>query len=207
MGRTYRRTAEIRADGKNMSTKIEFFYDYVSLYSYLADSQLSGLDGAEIVYRPMLLGAVMETTGNRPPGIVEAKEKHLHVDAARWANRYGIPLKMNPVFPQNTVNALRLALVAEKKGAFEAVHQPLFDAMWVEEKDISDVNVLTEIATNAGLSIDETQEQAIKDELKANTSEAVARGVFGAPTFFVGDEMFFGNDRFDFIKEEIRNCD
>lgn len=205
MDRTYRRTAEIRADGKNMSTEVEFFYDYVSLYSYLADSQLGSLDGAEVIYRPMLLGAVMQATGNRAPGIVEAKHNHLLVDAARWAERYGIPLKMNPVFPQNTVNALRLALVAEKKGAFEAVHQPLFDAMWVEEKDISDVNVLTEIATNAGLSIDDTQEQAIKDELKANTSEAVARGVFGAPTFFVGDEMFFGNDRFDFIKEEMRN--
>ena len=188
-----------------MSAKVEFFYDYVSLYSYLANSQLNTLDGADIVYRPMLLGAVMEATGNRAPGIVEAKEKYLHVDAERWAKRYSMPFNWNPLFPQNTVNALRLALVAEKKGVFEAVHRPLFDAIWVEEKDISDVSVLTEIATNAGLCFDDTQEQAIKDALKANTSEAVDRGVFGAPTFFVGDEMFFGNDRFDFIKEEIRN--
>jgi 2-hydroxychromene-2-carboxylate isomerase len=188
-----------------MSTKVEFFYDYVSLYSYLANSQLSSLDGAEIVYRPVLLGAVMQATGNRPPGTVEAKRNYLHVDAIRWADRYGVPLNWNPVFPQNTVNALRLALVAEKKGAFETVHQPLFDAFWIHEKDFSDESVLAEIATNAGLSINDTQEQAIKDELKANTGEAVERGVFGAPTFFIGDEMFFGNDRFDFIKEEIRN--
>lgn len=187
-----------------MSTRLEFFYDYVSLYSYLANSQLKGLSGAEIVYRPMVLGAVMEATGNSAPGIVEAKGNHLQVDAKRWANRYGIPYKMNPVFPQNTVSALRLALVAEKKGLFDAIHQPLFDALWVHEKDFSDENVLAEIATNAGLSIDDTQEQAIKDELKANTSEAVERGVFGAPTFFVGDEMFFGNDRFAFIREVIR---
>jgi len=188
-----------------MSTKVEFFYDYISLYSYLADSQLANLDGAEIVYRPMLLGAVMEATGNSAPGIVEAKGNHLQVDARRWANRYGIPYKMNPVFPQNTANALRLALVAEKKGVFEAVHQPLFDAFWVHEKDFGDENVVAEIATKAGLSIEDTQDQAIKDELRANTREAVERGVFGAPTFFIGDEMFFGNDRFDFIREAIKN--
>lgn len=187
-----------------MSIKVEFFYDYVSLYSYLANSQLDSLDGADIVYRPMLLGAVMQATGNRAPGIVEAKHNHLLVDARRWADRYGVSLKWNPVFPQNTVNALRLAIVAEKKGVFDAIHQPLFDAFWVHEKDFSDENVVAEIARNAGLSIDDTQEQAIKDELKANTSEAVERGVFGAPTFFVDDEMFFGNDRFDFIREAIR---
>ena len=71
-----------------MSTQVEFFYDYVSLYSYLADSQLGKLAGAEIVYRPMFLGAVMEATGNRPPGTVEAKRKYLMTDVARWTSRY-----------------------------------------------------------------------------------------------------------------------
>ena len=188
-----------------MSDKVEFFYDYVSLYSYLANSQLASLEGAEVVYRPMFLGAVMEASGNRPPGTVRAKGKYLREDAKRWAERYSLPLKWNPVFPQNTVNALRLALVAQKQGAFEAVHQPLFDAMWVHEKDLSDKALLAGIASAAGLSMEDATDQAIKDELKANTAEAVERGVFGAPTFFVGDEMFFGNDRFDFIKEEIRN--
>ena len=187
-----------------MSTKVEFFYDYVSLYSYLANSQLSNLTGAEIVYRPMFLGAVMEATGNRPPGTVKVKGEYLWKDAERWVKRYSLPLKRNPVFPQNTVNALRLALVAEKQGVFEAVHQPMFDAMWVQEKDLSDKDVLGKIASDAGLSIEDVADQAVKDELKANTTEAVERGVFGAPTFFVGDQMFFGNDRFDFIREEIR---
>lgn len=188
-----------------MRTKVEFFYDYISLYSYLADSQLADLDGAEIIYRPMLLGAVMQATGNRAPGIVEAKEKHLHVDADRWAKRYSMPFNWNPVFPQNTANALRLALVAEKRGAFEAVHQPLFNAMWVEEKDLGDESVVSEIAANVSITIGDIRDPEIKEELKANTSEAVERGVFGAPTFFIGDEMFFGNDRFDFIREEIKN--
>ena len=188
-----------------MSTKVEFFYDYVSVYSYLADSQLSELTGAEIVYRPMFLGAVMDATGNRPPGTVKAKGKYLRTDIARWVKRYSLPFKMNPVFPQNTLKALRLALVAQKHGAFEAVHQALFEAMWVDEMNLSDEDVLAEIATKAALSISDIEDVAIKEELKANTTEAVTRGAFGAPTFFIGDQMFFGNDRFEFIEEAIRN--
>jgi 2-hydroxychromene-2-carboxylate isomerase len=148
-----------------MSAKVEFFYDYVSIYSYLADSQLGNLADAEIVYRPMFLGAVMEATGNRPPGTVDAKRSYMMADVARWTERYSLPFKMNPLFPQNTLKALRLALVAQKHGVFETVHRELFDA----------------------------------------TNEAVERGAFGAPTFFVGEQMFFGNDRFEFIEEAIRN--
>ena len=96
-----------------MSKQVEFFYDYVSVYSYLANSQLKKLNGADIVYRPMFLGAVMEATGNRPPGTVEAKGRYLRTDIMRWTNRYSLPFEMNPVFPQNTLMALRLALVAQ----------------------------------------------------------------------------------------------
>ena len=189
-----------------MSAKLEFFYDYVSVYSYLANSQLKSLSGADIVYRPMFLGAVMEATGNRPPGTVKAKGKYLRNDIHRWAKRYSLTFKMNPKFPQNTLKALRLALVAQKRGTFEAVHQPLFDAMWVHEKDLSDEDVLAEIAAKAAVSMSDIEDVAIKDELQANTEEAVDRGAFGAPTFFVGDQMFFGNDRFEFINAALRNC-
>ena len=189
-----------------MSTKVEFFYDYVSVYSYLANSQLNKLTGAEIIYRPMFLGAVMEATGNRPPGTVKAKGKYLRTDIARWVERYSLPFKMNPVFPQITLKALRLGLVAQKHGAFESVHQALFDAMWVHEKDLSDEEVLAEIAAKEALSLEDIEDVAVKDELKANTGEAIERGAFGAPTFFVSDQMFFGNDRFDFINDAIRNC-
>ena len=186
-----------------MSRQVEFFYDYVSIYSYLADSQLDKLGGADIVYRPMFLGAVMEASGNRPPGTVEAKRRYMMVDIDRWAKRYSLPLHMNPVFPQNTLKALRLALVAQHEGVFERVHQALFEAMWIHEKEMSDAAVLEPIAADAGLSLATIEDQAIKDELKANTEEAVARGAFGAPTFFVGEQMFFGNDRFGFIEEAI----
>lgn len=188
-----------------MSGEVEFFYDYVSIYSYLADSQLENLASAEIVYRPMFLGAVMEATGNRPPGTVEAKRKYMMADIERWARRYSLPFKMNPVFPQNTLKALRLALVAQHEGVFEPVHRALFEAMWAREKELSDAAVLEEIAAAAGLSLEAIEDRAIKDELKTNTEEAVARGAFGAPTFFVGEQMFFGNDRFGFIKDALEN--
>jgi 2-hydroxychromene-2-carboxylate isomerase len=191
-----------------MRKRLEFFYDYVSVYSYLADSQLGALDGADIIYRPMLLGAVMQATGNRPPATVESKGRYLRADVAAWARRYALPLTMNPLFPQNTLNALRLALVAQREGAFSAMHRRLFDAMWVEQKNLGDDAVLATLASEAGLDPDTSMQaisgQSIKDQLKTNTDEAIARGAFGAPTFFLGDRMFFGNDRFDFIREALR---
>ena len=191
-----------------MSGTLEFFYDYVSTYSYLANSQLGRID-AEVKYRPMFLGGVLKATGNRAPLTVPIKFKYLNHDVARWVDRYEIPFNMNPNFPQNTVKALRLALVAMHKGRFDEVHQALFNAMWVDQQDLSDDAVLAQIAGNAGLSAKETLAEiatdAIKDELRANTDEAIDRGVFGAPTLFVGDEMFFGNDRFDFIEAALEN--
>ncbi len=189
-----------------MKQKLEFFYDYVSLYSYLANSQLSLID-AEVVYRPMLLGGVMNAVGNKPPATLPARGTYLFKDAERWVKRYGIDYKINPTFPQNTVSAMRLALVAQEKGVLEAVHQPLFDAMWAHEKNLSDVGVLADIISGAGLLVDETMAEInsvrIKGRLRENTDEAVARGAFGAPTMFVGGEMFFGNDRLDFVKEAL----
>jgi len=190
-----------------MSRKLEFFYDYVSTYSYLANSQVETF-GAEVIYRPMFLGAVMKATGNSPPKNVLAKGEYLDVDVARWVERYSIPYKMNPAFPQNTVNALRLALVAQREGHFAQIHQALFDAMWIYGKDLSDLDCLAELASQAGLSearFAEIGTDSIKDELRKNTDEAIARGAFGAPTFYVGDEMYFGNDRFEFIREALRN--
>jgi 2-hydroxychromene-2-carboxylate isomerase len=193
-----------------MSKRVEFFYDYVSSYSYLANSQLATLGADELVYRPVFLGAVMSATGNTPPANVPARGKYLRRDLARWATHYGVTFRMNPRFPQNTLGALRLALVALRDGQFELLHQRLFDAMWVEQRDLSDPAVLIELAAAAGLdakrSLAATEEQEIKDLLKANTDEAVARGAFGAPTFFVGDEMFFGNDRLDFVRQALRDA-
>lgn len=192
--------------------RLEYFFDYVSPYSYLADSQVPALvqrSGAEIVHRPMLLGGVMQATGNKPPAAVPAKGRYLNVDIARWLARYGLELKFNPHFPVNTVKAMRGALVALEEGSFPAYHAALFRAMWRDEKNLADPEVLGSVVDAAGLDgaklLSRIEEPAVKEQLKANTAEAVERGAFGAPTFFVGDEMFFGNDRLDFLEERLRS--
>jgi 2-hydroxychromene-2-carboxylate isomerase len=189
-----------------MTNRLEFFFDYVSPYTYLANSQVGNL-GVDVDYRPMLLGAVMQATGNRPPRTVAAKGRYLEMDIARWAAAYGVPFKWGSLFPQKTVNALRVAIVAERQGKFHEVHGPLFQAVWVDDRDVNDNAVLAEIISNAGMNaeavLEEISTDAVKGELRANTEEAVERGIFGAPTFFVGDQMFFGNDRFEFIRKEL----
>lgn len=190
-----------------MSRKLEFFYDYVSSYSYLANHHLRSMRDVEISYRPMFLGAVMKATGNSPPGTVPAKGAYLAKDLARWAGKYGIPFRFNSIFPQNTLKALRLAVVAERWGTFFDLHQPLFDAMFVHDRDLSDDGVLADILRDSGLEaadyLSAADDEDIKAALTRNTEQAVARGAFGAPTFFVGDDMFFGNDRFEFVREAL----
>ncbi len=194
-----------------MPTQFEYFYDYVSPYSYLAHSQLEGLakrTGAERVDRPFLLGGVMQSSGNSPPATVPAKGKYMNADIARWLKRYGLELKFNPFFPVNTVKAMRGALVAQDDGVLDTYNAALFAAMWLEEKNLSEPDILRDVIAGAGLDADgilaRIGDDTIKERLKANTAEAVDRGAFGAPTFFIGDEMFFGNDRLDFLEERLR---
>ncbi|MBW1884984.1 MAG: 2-hydroxychromene-2-carboxylate isomerase [Deltaproteobacteria bacterium] len=193
-----------------MPQKLEYFFDYVSPFSYLADSQLPDLlarTGAEIEYRPFLLGGIMKATGNSPPFTVPAKGRYTAVDTARWATHYGITMGGNEHFPINTVLPMRVALVLQQLGGFEAFHKSIFPAMWGEGANIADPEVLTVLIEKAGANatqvLEQTKTQEIKDALRKNTDEAVERGAFGAPTFFVGDEMFFGNDRLNFVEQAL----
>lgn len=190
-----------------MKKSVEFFFDYVSAYSYLADYQLSSFRNIEIIYRPMLLGAVMQATNNKPPGTIPSKGNYIAKDLELWSQHYGIPFRMNSIFPQNTLKALRLAIVCQQENCFQMVHQALFEAMFVHNLDISDVDILKNLINQQQLNsdqlIEKLSENTIKDELKRNTNEAISRGAFGAPTFFINDEMFFGNDRLDFIKAKL----
>ena len=194
-----------------MDKSVEFFFDYVSPYSYLANSQLSSFNNIDIVYRPMLLGAVMQSTKNNPPGMIPAKGKYITKDLNLWAQHYDIPFKMNSVFPQNTLNALRLAIVCQQEGCFQLIHEALFQAMFVNDLDLSNLDVLESLIDKYQLKSDrligKISEISIKDVLKKNTHEAISRGAFGAPTFFVGDEMFFGNDRLHFISKIMSSKD
>ncbi|CAN5907517.1 2-hydroxychromene-2-carboxylate isomerase [soil metagenome] len=194
-----------------MARTLEFFYDYGSPYSYLADTQVEGIaqrTGASLARKPMLLGGVFKATGNASPMTVEQKSKWTAFDMPMWAKHYGVPFTRNPFFPVNTLALMRGAAAAQIDGSFERYHPAIYKAMWVDGRNLNDLTELTKVLGAAGLDAAQIgkriQDQDVKDRLKAITDEAVARGVFGAPTSFVGDMMFFGNDRLTFVESALK---
>ncbi|MFL5347289.1 MAG: 2-hydroxychromene-2-carboxylate isomerase [Hyalangium sp.] len=194
-----------------MAKTCEFFFDYASPYSYLASEQVEALakrTGADIRWRPFLLGGVYKATGNVPPISNSSKAAYLFKDLVDWARHLGLPeLRLPENFPSNSLRANRLGMVAAEQGRIVPFSQAVFRAAFTEGKDITDPAALAELARAAGLepekALARSETQEIKDALRRNTDEAVARGAFGAPTFFVGDEMFFGNDRLMFVERVL----
>jgi len=195
-----------------MSKTVEFFFDFGSPTSYLAWTQLPKLvaeAGAQVVWRPMLLGGVFKATGNASPVMVPAKGRWMNQDMARWARRYGVPLAMNPHFPINTLTLMRGAtgLQMRQPADFERYVDTVFRAMWETPCNMGDAAVLAQVLQRAGFDAEALLALAgdpeVKARLVATTEEAVARGVFGAPTIFVGEQMFFGQDRLDFVRETL----
>ena len=194
-----------------MSRQVEFFFDYGSPFSYLADTQLAPLaqrTGATVVYRPMLLGAVLKETGNASPMTVPAKGRYMGVELQRWATRYGVPFATNRFFPINTMRLMRGAVAAQQAGCFAEYHRTIYPAFWVESVNLGEQDVIRSVLGKAGLDADlilaRIEEPGVKEQLRLDTDEAVRRGVFGAPTFFVGEEMFWGNDRLMFVEEALK---
>lgn len=194
-----------------MTRTLEFYYDYGSPYSYLADTQIEAIAkraGAALVRKPMLLGGVFKATGNASPMTVEQKSKWSTFDMPLWARHYGVPFQRNPFFPVNTLALMRGAAAAQIDGLFERYHPAIYKAMWVEGRNLNDISEVAAVLTAAGLDArkfgNRIQDQDVKDQLKATTDEAVTRGVFGAPTSFVGDMMFFGNDRLPFVEMALK---
>jgi 2-hydroxychromene-2-carboxylate isomerase len=192
---------------------IEFFFDYGSPTAYLAYTQLPGIaqrTGATIVYRPMLLGGVFKATGNHSPATIPAKGAWINTDLARFAARYGVPYVRNPHFPINTLNLMRGAIAAGSEGRLVPYSDAIYRAMWADKRNMEDPIVIGGVLRDAGFDpaamMAAIGTAEVKDRLRHNTEEAVARGVFGAPTCFVGDAMFFGQDRLDFVEEELRKA-
>ena len=190
--------------------RIEFFYDYASTYSYLAHREIervAAAHDAELVFRPMVLGFVFKASGNSMPAAVAAKAAYMVHDVRRWARHYDLPFKMPSVFPVNTIRALRAAVAALEDGVFARYHHAVMEGYWAHDRDIGDAETLAKIASDVGLDgerlVARAEDPTVKAGLKANTDDAIARGVFGAPTFFVGDKMFWGNDRLLFVEEAL----
>jgi 2-hydroxychromene-2-carboxylate isomerase len=193
-----------------MPKTVEFLFDFGSPASYLAYKRLPELarrTGAAIDYQPMLLGGVFKATGNASPATIPAKGRWMNADLARWAKRHGVAFNRNPHFPINTLHLMRGAAGLHDDVRFMTYCDVIFDGMWLEPKNLGDPAELIPVLRRAGLEADEfralTERDEVKEALKSATEAAVARGVFGAPTFFVGEEMFFGQDRMDFVEEAL----
>lgn len=194
-----------------MSKKIEFFFDVGSPASYLAWTQLASIakrNDAEIIWRPMLLGAVFHAVGNSSPAAIPAKGAYILKDLQRFADIYTVAFNFNPFFPLNTMHLMRGATAYLGEPEFETYLAAVFNALWSEKLNMEAPEVIAQVLTRAGLNPTDFMARIsspdVKERLKATTEEAVARGVFGAPSFFVNDEMFFGQDRLSFVEAALK---
>ncbi len=187
---------------------IEFYYDFGSPNVYFVDKVLPGIaarHGAKVVYRPMLLGGVFKATNNQPPMMafsdVTHKLDYMRVEIDRFVRRHGLSFTFNPHFPVMTIAVMRAAVFAQGKPWEAAFISTVMDAMWQHGKKMDDLDVMAAVLTDADLPtaeiLDAIQTPEVKGRLATLTADAVARKVFGAPTLFVGDEMFFGKDALD----------
>ena len=197
-----------------MTKTVDFYFDFGSPAAYLAYTQLPKLaseTGATVVMKPMLLGGVFQATGNRPPISVPLKGSYLFQDMNRYAKRYGVPLNMNPHFPINTITLMRadVGLGLRNPGQLASYRDAVFKAIWVDKQNLNDPATVGAMFTQAGMDpvalIALAADPEVKEQLKTLTQAAVDRGIFGAPTFFVGNEMFWGQDRLDFVRDTLKN--
>jgi 2-hydroxychromene-2-carboxylate isomerase len=195
-----------------MSKTVEFYFDLGSPTTYLAYTQLPKIcaqTDSRLVYIPILLGAIFKATGNASPATVPAKGRYMFVDLDRYARRYGVPLKFNPHFPINTLMLMRAVTGIQLRypERFEAFIDCLFKAMWVDGRSLDDpatvAAVLSEKAFDPQEVLALTADEEVKAVLKDNTEQALQRGVFGAPSMFVDNQLFFGQDRLDFVVEAL----
>ena len=194
---------------------VEFYFDLGSPYSYLAYYhllQMAEQQEIQIVYKPILLGGVFKATGNRSPIEIPVKGVYSILDMQRWSEYYHIPMHMNPHFPMNTLTLMRILtgvqlLHLEK---FEQVLKLLFDAMFGTPQNLNEPTVLAEVLKPSGFSVEDimsmVQSDVVKQKLITETEQAIQRGIFGAPTFFVGDEMYWGQDRLHFVEQALNKA-
>ena len=197
-----------------MSKTIEFIFDFGSPNAYLALPplrEIAARHGAVVALVPCLLGGIFKATDNRPPmiafGSVKGKMAYEKLEIDRFIKRHGLTKwRMNPHFPVNTLLAMRGLIVAQEAGIEETYVAAVLTAMWEDGENMADPDVFVRVLDAAGLDgstiLGKTGDDAVKQRLAANTEAAVARGVFGIPTFFVDGEMFFGKDRLGQVEEE-----
>ncbi|HZN24778.1 MAG TPA: 2-hydroxychromene-2-carboxylate isomerase [Burkholderiales bacterium] len=198
-----------------MVMRVEFHFDFGSPNVYLSHVIIPRIEqrtGAKFVYVPILLGGVFKLTNNRSPvesyAGIRNKLPYERLETERFIKKHGIEnYQFNPFFPVNTLALMRGAVAAQRLGVFERYVDEMFRHMWAQPKDMDDPAVIGAALQESGFDAPKlmalAQDQTVKDELAANTSRSVERGTFGAPTFFVEDEIYFGKDRLRDVEEAI----
>ena len=198
-----------------MPLKVEFQFDFGSPNAYLAELVIPSIErrtGVKFDYVPVLLGGVYKATGNMSPGEslrgIKNKPEYNALETERFLRRHHITkFRSNPFFPVNTLMLMRGAVAAHFEGLFEPYFRAAYHHMWVEPKKMDDPQIFRDAFISSGIDIDRliarAQQDDVKKKLIDNTQNAVARGEFGSPTFFVGDEMFFGKEQLRDVEEMI----
>lgn len=190
---------------------VEFFFDFMSPYSYLAATRVEALlapVGGMVAWRPCLLPAILKATENRGPAEIPAKLPYLAKDLERWCELLGLPAFGLPEgFPFLATQANRCAIVAADRGKGGVFARAMFDVIWRDRRDATSAEVIGEVLERTGFDAAEVMTLAsapeLKNRLRAASDEAVTRGAFGVPAFFVGTELFIGNDRLDFVVRHL----
>ena len=198
-----------------MSSNPQFMFDVGSPNAFLSHEAIPAIEkrtGVKFEYVPILLGGIFKATNNRSPAEtlagIKNKPEFLAIETERFVKRYNVqPYVWNPFFPVNTLNLMRAAVAAQFEGVFEPYIEAAFHHMWREPKKMDDPEVAAKALTSSGLDgaklLARAQEPDVKAKLIANTQAAVERGAFGSPTFFVGNEMFFGKEQLREVEEMV----
>jgi 2-hydroxychromene-2-carboxylate isomerase len=191
-----------------MSQRLEFFFDYRSPYSYLAHSQLGSLD-AEVAYRPFEILQLMDKVGNVPTSVIcKPKNRYLGADLQRWVRVYGVPFQRHPQMTEiDARRLLRATLAADELGRAAQAVAAIFEAFWGSGAPLMSSADVAAVLSRAGVNRPDLaswiDDPVLDETLDRATNAAAERGVFGAPTIFIGDDMYFGNDRLHFVRERL----
>ena len=194
-----------------MIKPFEFYFDFVSPYSFLAHKEIGKIEkinAVKIKYMPILLGGLHNLAGIKAPGFIPIKAKYMIRDCKLWAEKYNITFKFNNYFPIKTLDLMRCVLVAEKKGFSQNFINKVFDAIWKDGLNLNDNIIVEKLLKNLEINpktfLMESVDSKIKDELKKRTDAAYKKGVFGAPSFIVNNNVFWGQDRLEFVLNEAK---
>ena len=192
-----------------MTKSFDFYFDFASPYTFLAHKQIREFEkknSIKIKYMPVLLGALLKSSGIKPNADIPIKGKYMIKDCKLWAEKHNVTFKFNNYFPINTLNLMRCVLVAEKKKISQNLINKIFDAIWRYGLNLNDNTIVEKLLKNIDINpknfLIEAIDLKIKNELKKRTDEAYKKGVFGTPSFIVNNKMFWGQDRLQFALNE-----